>query len=463
MVGDRIAAAAEPPQHEGHPVPRGTMKRIVDRHSVAVAISVVLISAAPQRAAEAQSAVHLQLSAVGVNARDSSACQWSATSRIREASDKGPTLDDTLYVEVFDSATYKTRSTLPVPVEIRIGRVAKGTLPRNDSLLTVVAGPAALREEVISVWPAKSTAPVCVTEPLPRVPSFAQSKPFTTRTDIIASGEISNALRSGSTTAPATGSLGFHHQSFPRTGDALSSFPWYGEHLPRKTGLGWLHSLASFFSYPVSGEDLRAVISVASTMDSVSGGAGANFAQAVLTPTTSPSASWKSLELEYWPFQEYGSHHQLRGFVGRFAASQSRWAPDSAPGKGSLVTKSAVLVGYDVRYRATLINRVSESDDNSLSFTVDGGYIHRSIGGDVKNDPTYVQAALGENRTNFQGWAFGTYLKLRQVTAFADFQCLSCRFLLIHARRGRKIESLEGLQPLIGFRFEAPFITVPEL
>ncbi|HEX8848609.1 MAG TPA: hypothetical protein VF761_03665 [Gemmatimonadaceae bacterium] len=449
---------------EDNLIARGApMNKVFDRPVVGVATCIVLVCAAPTVALHAQSAVHLQLAAAGVNARDSSACQWSATLR-----NPGPTAkvtpSDTLFIEVFDSATFKTRSVLPLAMEIRVGREIKGSLPAGDTTLKLEAGPAALREAVISIWPAKSTAPVCVAEPLPPVPSFAQPKPFTTRTDIIASGEISNALRTGSTTTPATGTLGFHHQSFPRFGDTLSTFPWYGNHLPRKRGFGWIHSLASFFSYPISGEDLRAVINVASTIDSVTGAAGANFAQSVLAPTTTPSATWKSLDMEYWLFQQYGRHHQVRGFAGRFSASQSRWAPDSSPGKGSLPTRSAVLIAWDVRYRATLINRVSDADDNSLSFTVDGGYIHRSVGGDIKSDPTYVRAALGDTRTNFQGWAFGTYLRLRQVTAFADFQCLSCSFLgMIHGRKGSKIQSLEGLQPLIGFRFEAPFITVPDL
>jgi hypothetical protein len=214
-----------------------------------------------------------------------------------------------------------------------------------------------------------------------------------------------------------------------------------------------------FTSIPLSGEDLRALISVATTVDSVTGPPGASFAQSLLLPSTAPNSGWKFVDLSYNPFYMYGKGHQMIGPEFRIVAAESRWLPDSAKLSKA---KIAALVATDIRLKATLINRVSETDDNNLSFSVDVGYIERRLGGDASDTPAFVRAALGDStRTRFAGWAIGTYLRLRQVTAFADFQCLSCKPFW-GRRSGTKIESLEGLQPVIGFRFEAPFFSLAD-
>ena len=423
--------------------------------------SVLMVTLASQAAA--QSTARLQVAASMAASLDSNACRVDRTWQRTLPSSATNASSDTLIIAVVaDSSFDSTKAAkLFVPLEVHLETRNVASVPKDSSLVRVAVGPAGLLEQRISLW-APHAIRVCLVEPFPPRPLFAQAKPFTTHTDVIASGEVSNALRSGAQNSAATGSLGIHHSSYPRPGEALARFPWY--FLPQTAPdtahrIGrTLYKLAHLSSFPLSGEELRAVISVASAIDSVTGPAGQAFAQSVLLPSTAPRSAWKSVDLSYAPFYMFGHAHQTIGPAFRLIAAESRWSPD---GVTPATTKVAVLVATDVRLRAVVINRVSTADDNNLSLALDGGYIQRSVGGDAIDEPSFLKAALGDDtRHRFSGWALGTSLTLRQVTGYADFQCLSCGFIGLGGRKGRHIESLEGLQPVIGFRFEAPFFTL---
>jgi hypothetical protein len=388
--------------------------------------------------ARAQSAVHVRISAAAVAAGDSvAACRFDTPIRRYGPLSSGATTpEDTLFVDVYADSSFTKHAKPETPLKIWAGSDTLRDVGKTDTSVAIFAPAAGLADRVVRIQRANATTLLCSDMPFPNLSTVFVSPGFVTHTDIIASGEISNALRTGAMSAPATGSLGFHHLSYRR-----------GDEHPR-----------SKLMRAMTNEDLRAVISVAATLDSVTGLSGGNFAQSVLLPTIAPNSGWKSVDLEYFPSHMYGRRNQMVGPVVRLIMSESRWAPDSMNHVlRNKPAKIAVLTAFDARVRWVAINRVSTVDDNSLSFRLDGGYIQRSVGGDAASDTSLVAGALGDVRTKFYGWAVGTYLRLRQVTAYADFQCLSCRPF---GRDGPKIESLEGLQPVIGFRFEAPFFTV---
>jgi hypothetical protein len=399
----------------------------------------------------AQSIVRIRVDASQVNHGDAASCVAYFRKADIAQGVGSATPEDTVQLDIVKSSADTTASAaLQEDLTLRLDYHEEGRILTTEATHRFHVGTGALHEARISLWRPNNSAPVCVLEPFPANVSFARADAFTTHTDIIATGEVSNSLRSGSDNVATTGSLGFHHMSFPQAGGRRARFP--------------------FSSATVDGEDLRVVISVASTIDSVTGSEG-NFAQAVLLPANGSTGGFKSVDLEYFPFHMYGQHQEFGPFF-RLAANQSRWAPSKAKIPPDTVdsvfaTTNAVIVAFDARLRWVVINRVSETDENSLSFTIDGGYIRRSVDGDVVAlmNRRILSAALGDStRTHFGGWAAGAYLRLRQVTAYADFQCLSCS--VFGARPfGKKstspILSLEGLQPIIGFRFEAPFFTVP--
>ncbi len=409
----------------------------------------------------AQSVVHVHVDANKVRRGDGSACTSATTTVTTKHGTATGIPQDTIYVEIYKiQSDTQPSAALDESLELRLDYREIGLVATDSATQRFPAGLAGLRDARLSFWRPNNTVPICVMEPVPTPVSFAQPKAFTTHTDIIATGDVSNALRTGADNASSTGSLGFHHVSFPVGGRRRGHFP-----LP-----SFRNRFASFPKYTVDGEDLRAIISVASTVDSVTG-SGGNFAQAVLLPAIGSTGGFKSVDLEYFPFHVYGQNQEF-GPAFRLAASQSRWSP-TQPGTATaddvvFPATNAILVAFDARLRWVAINRISATDDNSLSFTIDAGYIRRSVDGDIvaSANKSKLYAALGDSsRTHFGGWAAGTYLRLRQVTAYADFQCLSCgvlRWKPFGKKSNSPIQNLEGLQPIIGFRFEAPFFTVPD-
>lgn len=410
----------------------------------------------------AQSVAKLRINADAVAASAANACVLSTDVlpvQQTTGTSVSPAPEDYIVLEVYSDAALTKPDSLRVPLDVRLDHSAVGTLARNTSRDTIRVGVAGLAERVVTLWPPNSTVPVCLHEPFPHRPSFAQPKAFTTHTDVIASGEVSNALRTGSENNATTGSLGFHHFSFPGVGEPVRWFPLSFVHENVFKQQNHWGAFLRAINFPA--EELRAVISVAGSADSVQGTAGANFAQAILLPANGGNGGWKSVDIQYFP-HSLNRRHQEFGPALRVAASESRWAPDSTDGH-AYASRIAVITAFDVRLRGIVINRVSETDENSLSFAVDGGYIYRSLGGDIvaPSNSEVLIAALGPDpRTRYSGWAIGSYLKLRQVTGYADFQCLSCKLLGLGGSSKPNMPSLEGLQPIIGFRFEAPFFTV---
>jgi hypothetical protein len=407
-----------------------------------------------------QSRVEIDLSAQAVAAGEANGCQYRSAFRPVTGS-----LVDSMILRVTPDSTYTGSAVLPAPISISLGSAKIKDIARGDSMSRFAVGQAGLAERVVSIWRSNSTEPICYFQPLPYVRFTSEGNPFETHTDVMATGEISNALRTGTSDNEATGSLGFHHQSYTKPGGTAFYFPFgnFG------SGTGWIHHVLRWFSYPVSGEDMRATIGVAGSNDVLSGNNKALFAEAVLAPTSAAHGNLGSVDIQYRPFKMYGDHQQV-GLSARFVGTRSSWRPDtlSAPDTpGSGRTKTAVLMGLDLRAHWLVINHQASNDPNNLLVAFDFGYVLRTVNGDASRDPLFLQNALGTHRLVFNGIASGAYLTLRQVTGFADFLCLGCPpfstnkyWFFGPLKRRTKLDALEGLQPRIGFKFDAPFVTI---
>jgi hypothetical protein len=390
----------------------------------------------------AQSTVTIELAADRLASGENDGCRYKTAYRKFTSTGK-----DSLTLSVFSDSTFGAVGTLPADIKVQIASEQHYEVKKGKSSEVFELSRGALAERVISIWRLRSTEPLCVFEPFPYRAPGPQGNPFTTHTDIMASGEISNALRTGTTDAEATGSLGFHHRSFAKPGKRAAYFPYFGL---AGEGKVWKF-LKKWTAYRVDGEDLRATIGVAGTVQPLSGTDPKTYAEALLAPSSATQGNLGSVDLQYRPFREYGSHQSV-GVLARFVGTRSQWQRDTTQVKSTLV-----LLGWDTRVHWVVINQRKENDANSLEVAFDAGYIYRAIGGDAATNRAIIRNTLGVDRRAFHGTAIGTYLTLRQVTAFADFMCLSCKpFRTKHP----KIEGLEGLQPRIGFRFEAPFVTI---
>jgi hypothetical protein len=413
---------------------------------VSLAMVPVYFVLSPSSTLRAQSSITVDVPITALIAKTSQACRYSFAWRYDQASAKNP-VSDTVFVRVYKDSSFKDSTATPAAFEVRINTVSAKEIKSGRSLDTVFPGPFALAERIISVWPYNSVTPICAV-PTPGA-SAAVGLPDSTHTDFIASGEVSNALRTGSENHSATGSLGIHHVSYSEPGKPVSLyFPFLF-----RTGI---------IDVPVNVEELWTTISVASTIDTLTGSPGQNFSQAVLTPLGAAHGLGSSVQLEYSPLHEYGELHQQFGLHFRFAGARSLWAPDTGSTKKAAGPEmTTVLLGFDARLKWIAINRRRDVNGNNFQFALDLGYVQRVIAGDaIDSTATFINRALGQPRNRFTGYATGIYLSLRQVTAYADFLCLSCRFWKIGGREGTKIQSLEGLQPIIGFRYEAPFFSL---
>lgn len=395
--------------------------------------------------------IDVPLNALGASGPQS--CRSTFISRYRTTADTPAS--DTLFIRLFKDAQFTERSNVSLPIDVRINDIKTMTISPGQTGDSAMPGAYALAERSVSISLPNSTVPVC-TVATPRG-SIPPSEPESTHTDFIASGEVSNALRTGSANNDATGSLGIHHVSYAEPGQSSVHFPfWF-----RKSPWRLIPDL------PVDVEELLATISVASTADTLTGPAGAAFSQAVLLPLGAAHGLGSSVQLEYSPLSEYNTRrHQQIGLLLRFVGARSSWAPDT----GTATRKpgpqlTTVILAFDARVKWVVINKRRDENGNNFQFALDFGYIQRTLAGDAADSTqTFIKRALGQPRTRFTGYATGIYLTLRQVTAYADFACLSCKspipFLHWRSTQADRIPSLEGLQPIIGFRYEAPFFSL---
>lgn len=434
---------------------------------VVVAVSVPAVSGAQVR-------VGVTLLVDDVRAGTASRCTWTVTKLVESPdptnADRLKRISDSVQVRIVNAKDSLTPSGAELYVQVGSGK--RQTVPAADSISTFAVGEReiAARRVVISRSTNAPDATLCIAVPVPLANTPRHIG--VTHHDLFAGGEVSNALRTGANVGAATGSLGLHSFSY-RDDENAFVFPFGFLPVTRIAALNAVTGLLkSHLSYQADLEELRASVTVAGQGDTLfSSTQNAAFAQAVLAPLTAPRGTLSSVQVMYSPQTRYGSTQtSLRGFRFAAGATRSAWqgvirrsiqkpsVTDTAA--RDTVAKTVTLFTGDVRWRWVFINRTRDEDGNTFSFAMDAGATFRGIAGDIvagnaRNDSLRV-ATLGTTTRSFWGPVAGLYLTLRQVSAFAEIQKLRAR----DAKGQARVESLEGWQPIIGFRFEAPIFSI---
>lgn len=418
-------------------------------------------------AVAAQSIATVDVPLTAINGRAPDSCRYSSVRRYpANLVSTVAAKKDTIILRIFGTSAFTDSAKSPVELTVAIANDSVGVVTPGHYRDTVFVAGYRLADRVVSVSAPNSLKALCAEVPLP-AHRASNIDPTQSHIDFAASGEVANALNTGGSSAATTGSLGAHIVSFADPGlDTTAFFPFVpallwpidklvGLFLDSADAASW-HRRLQWRGPSIGLAEVQAFISVASSRDSLTGPAGGTFAQAVLSPITASRALASSVQLGYSPMHVYGARNQEFGIVGRLVVNQSTWRPDS-----TAVSKQTVLMAFDARLRWLPINHLS-TDGNTFALTLDAGYIQRSILSDASRDAEFMRRALTSSRTRFTGFASSVAITLRHVTAFADLSCLSCNVLLLKSRHqgSDRIDQLEGFQPIVGFRFEAPFFSI---
>ncbi len=409
-----------------------------------------------------------------VRAGTGSSCTWTVAKLI-EAPDPANAqrlkrVSDSVQVRIVNAKDSLTPAGAELYVQVGSGQ--RYTMPAADSTRTFAVGEReiAARRVVVSRSTNAPGAALCAAVP---EPLWSASRNLgVTHHDLFAGGEVSNALRTGANVGAATGSLGLHSFSY-RSDTNVFVFPFGFLPSTRSVRLNaFTGFLKKHLSYQADLEELQTSVTVAGQGDTLFGATpNAAFAQAVLAPLTAPRGNLSSVQVMYSPQTRYGSTQtSLRGFRFAAGATRSAWqgvihrsigtAGVTDTAARDTIAKNVTLFTGDVRWRWVFINRTRDEDGNTFSFAMDAGATFRGIAGDIvaespRNDALRA-ATLGTTAKSFWGPVAGLYLTLRQVSAFAEIQRLGAR----DAKAQPRVESLEGWQPIIGFRFEAPIFSI---
>jgi hypothetical protein len=371
---------------------------------------------------------------------------------------------DTLRVRVVNAQGSTTKA--PAALRAQVGAGEIHSLTVDDTARTFPLEPRALTAQQVRVMRAREVgaANLCIARPVE--PAVTARDLTVTHHDLFAGGEVSSALRTGAAGGAASGNLGLHsfvyrdaRRPFRFPFGILSGIPRIGP------------ALRDYASYNVHLEELRASITVLSGTDTLFAvDDSREFAQAVLSPLTATRGNLSAVQVMYSPQQYYGVGTAMRGFRFAGGATRSVWKgaiasrvrnPNASAEALDTLAKDVTLFAADARYRWTFINHQTAEDGNVFSFAMDGGLAYRSIAGDLGTNRSpeaqaLRRATLGTDKKIFLGPVIGMAIALRRVTAFAELH----RFWGLRGEDIGNVEQLEGWQPLVGFRFEAPMFTI---
>lgn len=397
------------------------------RKGALASVSVLAWAVAVPGSSAAQSTVTVGITNAAVNLGGPAEChvtvQRSANADSKDA--------DVLDVEIFDDAAMTKPAQLETPVSVVIDGQVKGQVDKGSSGRKISLGTHGLNDAIVRIRRTDADHLEDVGKDLCQVnavPLVVVGVPATL-TEFVADGDVSSALRSGTDQTGATGSLGIHHRNVK---SRRSHFLWF---------------------IPVDVEEFRGLITVASASDALADSSAGGFAQAILAPETATRGNIGSVYLEYSPMEQYGNGSQFRGLWASARVVRSLWRsmPHALPGGTPYtdsISKNVTISTLDLRYRWTPIARVSDERGNVFQVSLDVGYTFRELDGDGGLDSTFLRATMGSGRRVFQGPIGGVGISLRQVRAIAELPFFP----------RSKTESLEGLQPVFRFSFEAPMI-----
>jgi hypothetical protein len=361
--------------------------------------------------------------------------------------------NDQLILAFYKDSSWKDSSSGPVaPLTVSLDLRAPRAVARDKAKDTLSYGKGDITGRTVVIRRAGLDKILCAVAPKPALQTTARTALRTTQ--FIADGAVSSSLRGAEGAQSATGSLGIDHLDIKDGRESATAFPGF-PYLGRRPGSDTTTRLL-WRKLPLSSERLRALITIANSIDTLDDHRQSVFRQALLSPSAVGKGHSGSGSIDYQRYVRY-----FDGEIGprlNFAFAKGIWTfrntdsilPDRP--RADTITASVTLVSVDTRIRWTPIQRRQDAKGNDFSFSVEFGYAWRTIAGDARSKKDFLDATIGNTRSKYSGFAGGFVINLRQVTATADLPFL-------RAKNNKNIEGLTGLQPIVTLNFSAPVFT----
>lgn len=385
-------------------------------------------------------------------AADAEFCDLHSVRKPDPKDSKDP-VKDSLIFEFYEDTTWQKPVQPKASLISLVDWQSPHPISKKNTKDTVGLEPLGLSGRTVVVRRDGLDKPLCVVVPKP-TPQPATRTALRT-TQFIADGAVSAALRSGNGEQAATGSLGIDHQDIKAPDEKqryIIRIPYLrskGNGKNASVGLAWKHL------FPLSAERLRALITVATTADTLVGSNQTDFRQALLAPALVGHGRSGSGSIDYQAATgllsgEHGPHLNFTFSKGTWRFKNTNQILADLPATDS-ISAGLTLVSVDTRWRWTPIRQARDPKGNDFAFSIEAGWTWRMIGGDALDKPRFLEATVGSGRTKFSGPAAAFVISLRQVTATADLPFLR--------KKGERLEGLTGMQPIVTINFSAPIFT----
>jgi hypothetical protein len=414
-------------------------------------VGLIALISLTSRIAETQSVATIRL-AVDSIASDAQFCDLQPV-RKPQVGDGATTLRDTLFFQFYEDANFSKAAAPRAKLVSLLDLAAPHDIDPTKTVDTLALEHLGLSGRTVTVKRRGLDTPLCILVPKPTPVTSARTALRTTQ--FIADGAVSAALRTGDVNQSATGSLGIDHLDIKGPGERprpLLKIPiihTISRGNVKSHKLGW-KSL-----WPLSSERLRALITVASSVDTLEHSKQYLFRQALLAPALVGHGRSGSGSIDY--YAATGLRDGQHGPHLNFTFSRGAWRVKNTelllPGRPDTASLSATvtLASVDARWRWTPIEQARDPKGNDFAFSIEGGWTWRTIAGDARTVPGFLEAALGSKRSKYSGPSAAFIITLRQVTATADLPFLRSY--------GKRLEGLSGMQPIVTLNFSAPVFT----
>jgi hypothetical protein len=365
---------------------------------------------------------------------------------------------DSVYVKVTKSEIGDTLASSQARVLLLADGLEIGALARAESTVVATTERENLVGRVFSLRRAnaRDSEPLCAAIPFPRPLRIFRTGGE--QTSFVADGAVGAGLRTGAGSGSVTGSLGIQHRSDKGAESPRDLFcATAGDDAKRNLGgkflfglrraTTWLLSLGNSLCLDrLSGETLKALVTLASSVDTLRDSTATVFTRAVLVPEFAGGHAGSG-SIQYYVFEGRGHGTGTQGVRGQFHVNRSFWRlTNKAPSKtADTLARAITVISIDPRWRWAFIDRPDDPKDNTFSFFVEVGPALRWLSGSGWNDKEFRTLLLNSNRSFYYGGTLAFGIQLRQVTASVDLPYL--RYLA------------DDFQPIIGIRFDAPFFT----
>lgn len=416
---------------------------------------------------QAQSKVTLHLTSGAIAVGGPAECSFTSatTSDVVATTTSNTTGMDSIHVTIWADDTHSPTAPSPATLRILVEAVEVSTIQQGDSSADVALPGGSLTGSVVTLMRHDSNQPLCRATPIPRPVQTLVIEG--NRTSFIADGAVGAGLRSGSGNTSLTGSLGILHESPKSAGTTRTMFCSSA----KSSGVGGLAQKAILWTLqaalqamrlgrspcinPIAGERLKAIVTLASSVDTLRAVSTDLFVQAVLAPEFAGGQAGSGT-IDYYVYgarggNDAGSRTGTEGLRTIFYVSRSNWqrrvpTPEDMEAGLDTTSHAVSIVGLDARWRWAFIDhRDDPARGNNFAFAVEFGPALRLLADGSGGGRTFRHSVLGTTHRFFYGGSLAFSVALRQVTAEVSLPVLAH---LTHE-----------FQPVIGIHFDAPFFT----